>query len=102
MDLAHPPRLAGGDEYPGRKTGRGDIPHLLVYLEDIPSEVCLRPSPLTSSGKSGFADHVTEIVFVEPNCAGFTSASLPPADDPSPILRTSWPSPVIADPQAGG
>ncbi len=63
----------------------GDIPHLLVYLEDIPSEVCLRLSSLTSSGKSGFVDHVTEIVFQVPDGTGFTSASLPSAAYPLPI-----------------
>lgn len=61
------------------------IPHLLVYLEDIPSEVCLRLSSLTSSGRSGFVDRVTEIVFQVPNGTGFTSASLPSADDPLPV-----------------
>ena len=63
----------------------GGIPHLLVYLEDIPSEVCVRLSSLTSSGKSAFVDHVTEIIFQVPDGAGFTSASLPSEDDPLPI-----------------
>ena len=63
----------------------GDTPHLLVYLEDIPSEVCLRLSSLTTSGKSGFVDHVTEIVFQVPDGAGFASASLPSAAYPLPI-----------------
>jgi hypothetical protein len=63
----------------------GDIPHLLVYLEDIPSEVCVRLSSLTSSGKSAFVDRVTEIIFQVPDGAGFTSASLPSEDDPLPI-----------------
>ena len=63
----------------------GDIPHLLVYLEDIPSEVCVRLSSLTSSGKSAFVDHVTEIIFQVPEGAGFTSASLPSEDYPLPI-----------------
>jgi len=63
----------------------GGIPHLLLYLEDIPSEVCLRLSSLTSSGKSGFVDRVTEIIFQVPNGAGFTSASLPSISYPLPI-----------------
>ena len=63
----------------------GDLPHLLVYLEDIPSEVCLRLSSLTTTGKSGFVDHVTEIVFQVPNGAGFTTARLPSAAYPLPI-----------------
>ena len=63
----------------------GTLPHMLVYLEDIPSDVCLRLSLMTTGGKSGFADQVTEIVFQLPNGAGFTSASLPPAAYPLPI-----------------
>jgi hypothetical protein len=62
-----------------------EIPHLLVYLEDIPSEVCLRLSSLTSSGKSALVDQVTEIVFQVPDGTGFTSASLPSAAYPLPI-----------------
>lgn len=60
-------------------------PHMVVYLENIPSEVCIRLSSLTSSGKSGFVDHVTEIVFQVPNEAGFASARLPSAAYPLPI-----------------
>ena len=63
----------------------GEIPHIMVYLEDIPSEVCLRLSSLTSSGKSGFVDRVTEIIFQVPDGAGFTSASLPSISYPLPI-----------------
>jgi len=63
----------------------GDIPHLLVYLEDMPSEVCLRLSSLTASGKSGFVDRVTEMVFQVPQGGGFTSASLPSVAYPLPI-----------------
>jgi hypothetical protein len=63
----------------------GDIPHLLVYLEDMSSEVCLRLSSLTSSGKSGFVDRVTEIVFQVPQGDGFTTAKLPSAAYPLPI-----------------
>lgn len=62
-----------------------DIPNLLVYLEDIPSEVCLRLSSLTSRGRSGCVDQVTEIVFRVPDGINFTSASLPSADHPLPI-----------------
>jgi hypothetical protein len=63
----------------------GQVPHLLVYLENIPSEVCIRLSLLTTSSKSGFVDRVTEIVFQAPNGNGFTSAKLPSAAYPLPI-----------------
>ena len=63
----------------------GTLLHMRVYLEDFPSEACLRLSSLKTSGKSGFADHVTEIVFQVPNGAGFTLASLPSAAYPLPI-----------------
>jgi hypothetical protein len=64
----------------------GRVPHFLIYLENIPSEVCLRLSSLTSSGKSGFVERVTEIVFQTPNGGGgFSSQSLPSAEFPLPI-----------------
>jgi hypothetical protein len=79
----------------------GDIPHLLVYLEDIPSEVCLRLSSLTSSGKSGFVDQVTEIVFQGPDGAGFTSASLPSEAYPLPITPDKLGVPGHCGPAGG-
>lgn len=63
----------------------GNQPHLVVYLENIPSEVCLRLSSLTSSGKSGFVDRVTEIVFQVSSGPGFVSANLPSTSYPLPI-----------------
>ena len=63
----------------------GTLPHMLVYLEDLPSAVCIRLSSLTTSGKSGFADHVTEIALQVPNGAGFIPASLPSAAYSLPI-----------------
>jgi len=79
----------------------GNVPHLLVYLEDIPSEVCLRLSSLTAGGKSGFVDQVTEIVFQVPDGTGFTSASLPSDDYPLPITPDKLAVPGHCGPAGG-
>jgi len=64
----------------------GTVPHMLVYLEDIPSEVCLRLSSMTTTGKTGFVEQVTEIVFQVPDGAGgFNTAKLPSLAHPLPI-----------------
>lgn len=87
LGWASPIRHAWGgavNVFMGRRDG-GE-PHLLVYMENIPSSVCLRLSSLTASGKSGFVDHVTEIVFQTPTGGGFTTARLPSTVFPLPIL----------------
>jgi hypothetical protein len=64
----------------------GTVPHMLVYLEDIPSEVCLRLSSMSETGKTGFVEQVTEIVFQVPDGAGgFNTAKLPSLAYPLPI-----------------
>jgi hypothetical protein len=64
----------------------GTVPHMLVYLEDIPSEVCLRLSSMTTTGKAGFVEHMTEIVFQVPDPkSGFKTAKLPSLAHPLPI-----------------
>jgi hypothetical protein len=64
----------------------GTVPHMLVYLENIPSEVCLRLSSMSETGKTGFVEQVTEIVFQVPDGAGgFNTAKLPSLAHPLPI-----------------
>lgn len=64
----------------------GTVPHMLVYLEDIPSEVCLRLSSMSETGKTGFVEQMTEIVFQVPDGAGgFNTAKLPSLAYPLPI-----------------
>jgi hypothetical protein len=64
----------------------GTVPHMLVYLEDIPSEACLRLSSMTTSGKAGFVEQMTEIVFQVPDpSSGFKTAKLPSLAHPLPI-----------------
>ncbi len=64
----------------------GTTPHMLVYLEDIPSEACVRLSSMTSTGKAGFVEQMTEIVFQVPDgSGGFTTAKLPSLARPLPI-----------------
>ena len=79
----------------------GTAPHMLVYLENIPSEVCLRLSSLTTSGRSGFVDNVTEIVFQVPNGAGFATAKMPSAAYPLPITPTDLGVPIHCGPAGG-
>ena len=68
---------------------------MLVYLENIPSEVCIRLSSLTTGGKSGFVDRVTEMVFQVPNGSGtgFATAKMPSARYPLPITPDDLASP---------
>ncbi len=68
----------------GRRDGHQ--PHILIYLEDIPAEVCIRISSLSESGKGVFADRVTEIDFQVPNGTGFALTSLPSPESPLPVM----------------
>lgn len=67
-----------------RRDGR--VPTTLIYLENIPSEVCVRLSSITTGGKAAFIDQITEIVFQVPDGkGGFKSATLPSVTYPLPI-----------------
>ncbi len=68
----------------GRRDGH--LPHMLVYLENLPAKVCIRLSSLTANGESGFVDRVTEIGFQAFDADGaFPGAVLPTPENPLPI-----------------
>ncbi|MFO0514822.1 MAG: hypothetical protein ACK5YF_07750 [Rhodobacterales bacterium] len=80
----------------------GTVPHMLVYLEDIPSEVCLRLSSMTTTGKTGFVEQVTEVVFQVPNgSGGFNTARLPSLAYPLPITPDELALPAHCGPAGG-
>ncbi|MCA3450868.1 MAG: hypothetical protein INF92_10980 [Rhodobacter sp.] len=80
----------------------GTVPHMLVYLEDIPSEVCLRLSLMSKTGKTGFVEQVTEVVFQVPNgSGGFNTARLPSPAYPLPITPDELALPAHCGPAGG-
>lgn len=80
----------------------GIMPHMLVYLEDIPSEVCVRLSSMTATGKTGFVEQATEVVFQVPNgSGGFNSAKLPSPAYPLPITPNELGLPAHCGPAGG-
>ncbi|MFN7267459.1 MAG: hypothetical protein ACK5UA_00485 [Cereibacter sp.] len=80
----------------------GLVPHMLVYLEDIPSEVCVRLSSMTTSGKTGFVEQMTEIVFQVPDGLGnFNTARLPSTTYPLPITPDDLALPAHCGPAGG-
>jgi len=80
----------------------GLVPHMLVYLEDIPSEVCLRLSSITTGGKTGFVEQVTEVVFQVPDGMGnFNTAKLPSMTYPLPITPDDLALPAHCGPAGG-
>ncbi len=80
----------------------GSVPHMLVYIEDIPSEVCVRLSSMTATGKTGFVEQMTEIVFQVPNgSGGFNIAKLPSVTYPLPITPNDLALPAHCGPAGG-
>ncbi len=80
----------------------GLVPHMLVYLEDIPSEVCLRLSSITTGGKTGFVENLTEVVFQVPDGMGnFNTAKLPSQTYPLPITPDDLALPAHCGPAGG-
>ncbi|MCA3509694.1 MAG: hypothetical protein IOC80_03640 [Rhodobacter sp.] len=80
----------------------GSVPHMLVYIEDIPSEVCVRLSSMTATGKTGFVEQMTEIVFQVPDGGGgFNIAKLPSVTYPLPITPDDLALPAHCGPAGG-